>query len=361
MGAVRGVVGIAGAAVVVFVVVQAIRTFVVPRPVALRLNWIVFIVMRRAFDAGVRLSGAATDGRRRDGIMANWAPLSLVTLPGVWLVLAMIGYGAIFWAVDQDGVRSAVEISGSSLLTLGFAAPGGFGADLLAFSEAVVGVAVLALVITYLPTIYSAYSRREVEVAMLNARAGSPPSPIQLLLRHHQYGGLPRLDEKWNEWERWVVDIGQSHLTHASLPFFRSATSENSWLTAVAALLDAANLRLSAIALPTGGNADASMYLSAATRVVRDIAGLFKITVDQVGLPKLTAAEFNASLDELEAAGVPLDDDRSVIWDRFNGRRAHYEPSVLGLASLLEAAPAQWSSDRSPPFRLPPIFRAARD
>lgn len=359
MTAVRFVIGIGGAAIVFFVVVQAIRTFVVPRPAALRLNWIVFIAMRRAFNAGVRLSGAAADRRRRDGIMANWAPLSLVTLPVVWLVLAMTGYAAIFWAVEQHGVRSAVEISGSSLLTLGFAAPGGFGADLIAFSEAVVGVALLALVITYLPTIYSAYSRRELVVAMLDGRAGSPPSPIQLVLRYHQYGGLARLDEKWDEWERWVVDIGQSHLTHASLPFFRSATSESSWLTAAAALLDAANLRLSAIALPTGGNADAAMYLTGATRTVRDIASLFKIGVDPVGMEALTSTEFNASLDELEAAGVPLDGDRVAIWDRFRARRAHYEPAVLGLAALLEAAPAQWSSDRSPPFRMPPIFRAA--
>jgi hypothetical protein len=312
--------------------------------------------MRRAFDAGVRLSGAASDRRRRDGIIANWAPLSLVTLPGVWLVIAMTGYAAIFWAVDPQGARRAIEISGSSLLTLGFAAPDSFGTDLIAFSEAAVGVALLALVITYLPSIYSAYSRREGEVARLGTRAGSPPSPVQLLLRYHQYGGLPRLDESWGDWERWVVDIGQSHLTHASLPFFRSATADDSWLTAVAALLDAANLRLSAIALPTAGNADASMYLTAATRVVRDIAGLFKIPTDRP--LALMATELNAALDELEAAGIPLDSDRDAIWDRFGARRAPYESSVLGLASLLEAAPAQWSSDRSPPFRLPPIFRS---
>jgi hypothetical protein len=356
----RLVVGIGGAALVGFVVVQAIRTFVVPRPARLRLNWIVFIAMRRVFDAGVRLSDATDNRRRRDGIMAHWAPLSLLTLPGVWLVLAMIGYAAIFWAVLDQGVRSALEISGSSLLTLGFANPGTFQTDLIAFSEAVVGVALLALVITYLPTIYSAYSRREVEVALLDTRAGSPPSPIQLLLRHHQYGGLDRLDTKWNEWERWVVDLGQSHLTHASLPFFRSASPDDSWLTAVAALLDAANLRLSAIALPTAGNADAAMYLRAATRVVREIADLFKIPVDHAGDLRLSAAELDSSLDELEAAGVPLDPDRSAIAARFMDRRALYEPSVLGLASLLQAAPTQWSSDRSPPFQLPPIFRRTR-
>ena len=140
----------------------------------------------------------------------------------------MIGYAAIFWAVDQHGVRAAIQISGSSLLTLGFAAPGGFGPDLIAFSEAAVGVGLIALVIAYLPTIYAAYSRRELVVAMLDARAGVPPNATQLVLRHHQYGGLARLDRKWNEWERWVVDIGQTHMTHPFLAFFRSATWEHS-------------------------------------------------------------------------------------------------------------------------------------
>ncbi len=234
-------------------------------------------------------------------IMASWAPSGLVALPGVWLVLALIGYASIFWAVTQHGVRTAVETSGSSLLTLGFVSPRGFAADMIAFSEAAVGVALLALVIAYLPTIYAAYSRRELVVAMLDARAGTPPSAIQLMLRHHRYGGLARLDQRWSEWEQWVVDIGQTHMTHPVLPFFRSPDPEHSWITAVGALLDAANLRLSAIALPGGGNADASIYLTAATRVVRDIAGYFQIVVSHDGEHKVTQVEFDAALDELAA------------------------------------------------------------
>jgi hypothetical protein len=356
----RIVIALAGVAIVVWTGQQAIRTFVVARAVRLVLNRAVFISMRRIFKVVVRLKGATADRKRRDAIMAHWAPLSLVALPGVWLVLAMIGYAAIFWAVDQHGVRAAIEISGSSLLTLGFAAPGGFGPDLIAFSEAAVGLGLIALVIAYLPSIYAAYSRRELVVAMLDARAGVPPNATQLVLRHHQYGGLARLDQKWNEWERWVVDIGQTHMTHPFLAFFRSATWDHSWLTSTATLLDAANLRMSAIMLPGGGNADASMYLTAATRVVRDIAGFQQIAVGHDGNHKLTPAEFNASLDELDAAGVPLDKDRRLIWERFAARRAKYEPAVLGLASLLDAAPAPWSSDRAPPPHIPPILGRRR-
>ena len=357
MIAARVVVALVGAAIVVSVGRQAIRTFVVPRAAYVWLSRLVFIWMRRLFHGVVRLRGARQDRERRDAIMAHWAPLSLVLLPVVWLALALIGYAAIFWAVDQHGVEAAVEISGSSLLTLGFAAPGGFGPDLIAFSEAVVGVALLALVIAYLPTIYGAYSRREIVVRMLDARAGSPPGAVQLIKLHHRYGGLARLDEKWGEWEQWIVDVGETHLTHPVLPFFRSATPDHSWVTAAAALLDASNLRLAAIAVPGGGNADAWMYLRAATNVVRDIACFFQIGIEHDGDHLLPQAELDAALDELAEAGVPLDADRAAIWDRFSTRRAQYEPAVIGLASLTDAAPAPWSSDRSPPLRLPPIFR----
>jgi hypothetical protein len=128
----------------------------------------------------------------------------------------------------------------------------------------------------------------------------------------------------------------------------------------VGALLDGANLRLSAIVQPGGGNADAAIYLTAATRVVRDIAGFFQIVVVHDGDHKVTPAELDASLDELAAAGLPIDEDRNVIWERFAARRAEYEPALLGLAALVVAAPAPWSSDRSPPLRLPPIFNQRR-
>jgi hypothetical protein len=313
MIAVRIMVALAGIALVASTAWQAVQTFIVPRAVPIVLNRLVYVSLRQIFHGVVRLRGARDDRVRRDGIMAGWAPLGLVALPAVWLVLALIGYACIFWAVDLHGVRGAVETSGSSLLTLGFANPGGFAADLIAFSEAALGVGLLALVIAYLPTIYTAYSRRELVVAMLDARAGTPPSAIQLMLRHHRYGGLERLDQRWSEWEQWVVAVGLSHMTHPALLFFRSADPDHSWVTAVGALLDAANLRLSAIVQPGGGNADASIYLTAATRVLRDMAGYFQIAVTQDGDNKLTAAEFDASLDELAAANVPIDEDRNVI------------------------------------------------
>jgi hypothetical protein len=353
----RIAVGLAGAGIVVWAGQQAIRTFVVARAATVPLSRRIFIATRRIFHAAVRLAGATDDRARRDAIMAHWAPLSLLTLPAAWLAFSMAGYALIFWAANHEGVANAIEVSGSSLLTLGFAAPGGLGPDLIAFSEAAVGVALLAIVIAYLPTIYGAYSRRELVVAMLDARAGSPPSAIQLLLLHHRYGGLDHLDPKWEVWEQWVVDIGETHMTYPVLPFFRSATPDHSWITAVAALLDAANLRLSAIALPGGGNVDAWMYLTAATRVVRDIAGFFLLVVEHDGNHKVTRAEFDAALDELTVAGLPLESDWDLIWERFAARRALYEPAVLGLATLVDAAPAPWSSDRSPPLRLPPVFR----
>jgi hypothetical protein len=143
-------------------------------------------------------------------------------------------------------------------------------------------------------------------------------------------------------------------MTYPALPFFRSADPEHSWINAVGTLLDAANLRLSAITVPGGGNADAWMYLTAATRVVRDIADHFQIAIEHNGELELTQAEFSAALDELESAGLPLTDDRELVWDRFAARRALYEPAIRGLAERIDAAPAPWSSDGALPERVPP-------
>ena len=355
MTAARVLVGLAGAAVVVLSVKAALRAFVLPRAVSIPFVRLVFVLSRRVFHLFLRLRRA--EGHvERDRIMVFWAPLSVLLLPAAWLVCVWLGGTAIFWAVDSESARRALTVSGSSLLTLGFAAPNGLGATLVAFTEAAVGVGLLALVITYLPTIHAAFARRELVVAMLDARAGTPPSATRLLDRHHRFSGFERLDQAWPEWERWIVDVGESHSSHSMLIFFRSANPGHSWVTAAGTLLDAANLRMSAIDSFGEGNAAAWMYLQAGTGVLRRLAGFFQVSIDS-GEVSVSRAEFDTALDELEAAGLPLVGDRGQAWERFRRRRAEYDGALLGLASLVDAPPAEWSSDRSPPLRMPPIFQ----
>ena len=350
----RILVGLAGAAVVVATVQAALRSFVLPRAVSVPFVRLVFVLSRRAFHLVVRLR-RADDHVARDRIMVHWAPLTVLLLPAVWLVSVWLGGAAMFWAIDNESVRRAVTVSGSSLLTLGFAAPGGLAATLVAFMEAAVGVGLLALVITYLPTIHAAFARRELVVAMLDARAGTPPSAARLLERHHRFSGFERLDRMWPEWERWIVDLGESHSSHAMLVFFRSVNPGHSWVTATGTLLDAASLRMSAIDSGGDGNAAAWMFLQAGTGVLRRIAGFFQISIagDESSVSR---SEFDAVLAELQTAGLPLVADWDQAWERFSRRRAAYDSALLGLASLVDAPLAEWSSDRSPPLRMPPIF-----
>ena len=168
----------------------------------------------------------------------------------LWLILVWIGYAGMFWAVGVPTWYQAFRDSGSSLLTLGFAPVEGAAQTLLAFSEATVGLILIALLIAYLPTIYSAFQRREAAVNLLEVRAGKPPSAVEMIERYHRIHGLDRLDEQWQAWEAWFADIEESHTSLAALVFFRSPRPDHSWITAAGAVLDAAALSLSALDIP---------------------------------------------------------------------------------------------------------------
>ena len=158
-----------GFILIVVTLTSAVKTFVLPRSVTDGLTRAVFLAMRRVF--GLRLRGASTYGQR-DRIMAFYAPVTLLALLPTWLILVWIGYAGMYWAVGVPTWYQAFRDSGSSLLTLGFEPVGGVVQTLLAFSEATVGLILIALLIAYLPTIYSAFQRREAAVNLLEVRGG---------------------------------------------------------------------------------------------------------------------------------------------------------------------------------------------
>ena len=156
----------------------------------------------------------------------------------------------MYWALGVGSVIGALQLSGSSLFTLGFAPPHGVWMSALALSEAMLGLIMVALLIAYLPTMYAAFSRREQAVNMLEVRAGSPPSALEMLMRFNRIQGLEQLADYWRTWEGWFADIEESHSTLAALVFFRSPRSDVSWVTAAGTVLDAASLTLSAVDVP---------------------------------------------------------------------------------------------------------------
>jgi hypothetical protein len=335
-----------GAGLVVFTLTSAIRTFVLPRSAPDRITRTVFLAVRKAL--GLRLLHKQ-EYHERDAILAWFAPLGLLALLPTWYALILLGYTFMFWAVGAPSWFVALRDSGSSLLTLGFEAVNGFASTLLSFSEAVIGLVLVALLISYLPTIYSAFSRREAAVTLLEVRAGDPPFAETMLLRYHRIHGLAHLTEEWERWESWFADIQESHTSLAALVFFRSPQPEHSWVTAAGAVLDTAALSLAVIDQPL--DPQAALCLRSGYLALRAIADYFAIPYPRDPQPddpiSVRKEEFDVLVDHLEKEGLPIRADRDQAWKDFSGWRVNYDLVLVTLAGLTQAPMAPWSSDRA--------------
>jgi hypothetical protein len=263
---------ILGLAIVTATLSSAIQTFVLPRNTRDAITRAVFVAVRFLFRPWTRSVHSYAE---RDRVMAFYAPISLMALLPVWLSLVTFGYMCMYWAVGREPWYDDFLLSGSSLLTLGFAPVSNLALTVLAFSEAMIGLILVALLIAYLPTIYTAFSRREAAVAMLEVRAGSPPSALEMIARFHRLGRLERLSEVWINWEIWFSDIEETHTSLAALVFFRSPQPDRSWVTAAGAVLDAGALINSTIDVPHDAQVDLS--IRAGYIALRRIADFFRV------------------------------------------------------------------------------------
>ena len=244
----------------------------------------------------------------KDDIMAMYAPISLLALPMVWLAFILIGYMCMFWSLGVPSWWEAYNVSGSSLFTLGFHQIDDFVKITLTFSEAAIGLLLIALLISYLPTMYSAFSKREEAVTMLEVRAGSPPSAVEMLKRFYRLRRFDKLAELWVSWEIWFVELEESHTSLPALAFFRSPQAHRSWITAAGAVLDTAALVTSTVDIPHDAQAD--LCIRAGFLALRHIATFFQIPYNpapQAGDPiSVTREEYDAACTQLATAGIPL-------------------------------------------------------
>jgi len=342
----RMLVFILGAFTAGFTLSSAVRSFVLPRSAPDPLARLVFIGSRLVFRL---FTLRANTYLARDRILAVYAPVTLLVLLPVWLVLVWLGYAGMYWSLGIANWSQALQVSGSSLLTLGFAQAQNFGELLLVFSEATLGLMLVAVLIAYLPTMYSAFSRREAAVAKLEIRAGSPPSAEEMFARYHRLGRLQLLSEVWITWEEWFTDLEESHTSLTALVFFRSPQPDRSWITAAGAVLDAASLAASSLDLPRDAQQD--LTIRAGYIALRRIADFFRITYNPHPLPgdpiHVTRQEFDGVLDRLAVQGVPIKPDREQAWKDFAGWRVNYDSVLISLAYLVSAPEAPWSSDRA--------------
>jgi hypothetical protein len=344
-----------GVILLLLVLDSALRTFVLPRGEAPTMTRAVFIGVRWVFN---RIAGMFHTYDGRDRVMALYAPIGLFVLPLVWLLVSIFAFTAMFHALGVSGFVRAFEMSGSSLPTLGFVRPPDLATSILAFVEAILGLAVLALLISYLPTIYGAFSRREVLVAQLASYA-EPPSGVQILIRAHQMERFSLLDSLWVSWQQWFAEVEETHTSLGVLSFFRSPLARRSWITAAGAILDAASLRQAALDLPF--DPEAGLCIRGGFVALREIGGYFDVPFDPDATYEdpisITKEEFLDACDELVTAGLPVREDREDAWKQFRGWRVNYDSVLVGLAGFLMAPYAPWSSDRSLAYRRPRLRR----
>ncbi|BDM69197.1 hypothetical protein HEK616_26840 [Streptomyces nigrescens] len=341
----RLLLGIAGAVIVLGVFSSVLHSLVIPRPTPSGLGRIVQRLVHRPFRL---LADRLPSAEAKDRVLAPMAPLAIVVTLIAWLGCFLVGYALLEAAVSRLGVKEALTESGSSLFTLGFASGDRATLNAIDFCAAVTGPIVIGLQVGYLPALYGAYQRRETEVTLLQARAGSPPWGPEILARYAQVELLEILTELFRTWERWSADVSESHTTYPILIHFRSPKATRNWLIALLSVMDAAALRLSFN--PSQPQAEVRMALRAGFVCLREIATIEGIAYDRDPHPddalQLSYEDFLRGVERMAAQGYPMERTPEEAWPHFRGWRVNYEALAYRLARDIEAVPAPWSGAR---------------
>src|SRR6516164_4336733 len=335
---------------------SAIKTLLIPRAartlLGSALGWLVWGAFRKV---GARVE----DLRQRERILASSGPAWLIALLVCWLFCLLLGFALLLWPLNYHTFPLALEEAGSSLFTLGFVRPYGAGPVGVVFLAGASGLALVALFIAYLPTLYTAFNRREIAVTTLEALAGSPPWGPELLARQALIGDVAYLPKVYERWTEWAADIAESHTNYRTLAFFRSPDPQTSWLLGLLAVLDAAALHLALN--PGTAPAEARPLLRVGYITMRKVARNLGLPVTDDPHPDdpivLTRAEFDSALDRMHRAGWVFERDPDDAWPHFHGWRVNYEAAAYALARFLDLPPALWSGPR-PRHRPPPQLPA---
>jgi hypothetical protein len=303
--------------------------------------------------AFVVAAGASQDYRRRDRVLVNQGVTILIVQFVAWLGSSFIGFTLLLWPF-VTGITQAFVVAGGSMTTLGFSAPAGTIPPAIVFAAAVSGLVIIAPQIAYLPALYAAYNRREPEVALLNARSGVPSWGPELLARTHYALGsgtstIDTLPDLYTQWERWEVEVAESHSAYPPLMRFRSEGSLSSWVTALLAVLDSAALYL-VLSPESAPTVPARLCLRAGFICFNKSARALGLSVPDEPDPdrrtSLSYADFAQAVDRLQKVDFPIERDPADAWPEFAGWRINYEQAAYALAFALDVVPAPWSGSR---------------
>jgi len=333
---------ILGIVVIFSVLLDSFETVVLPRRVRRHFRITAWFYRRTWIPWRWLASGIKSPGRR-ENFLGYFGPLSLILLLGFWAFGLILGF-----ALLQYGAGKHVQLgnepitfgrllyhSGETFFTLGYGdiVPSSGLARALAVLESGMGFAFLAVVIGYLPTIYSAFSRREIQISLLDARAGSPPTAAELLARFAT--NLPDqavLDQIFRDWERWAAEVLESHLSYPTLSFFRSQHVNQSWLGALITILDASSLVL--VGIDGVSRQQAKITFAMARHALVDLAQVVNARYDPHFPDRLPAEELSWLRQSLAERGVRVDQSPQAQ-QKLRELRMFYEPYGLSLARTL--------------------------
>ena len=286
---------------------------------------------------------------RRENMLGYFGPLSMIALLAFWafsliLSFALLQFGAgehLSLANQPITFRLLLYHSGETFFTLGYGdiTPASTYSRILSVLEAGMGFGFLAIVIGYLPTLYSAFSRREIEISLLDARAGSPPSAAELISRTIDGNDSATLDRLFHDWERWAAEVLESHLSYPVLSFYRSQHSNQSWLGALTVILDATALVIAGI---DGISSEQARWtFKMARHAVVDLAQVVSARYDPNAPERLTPEDLTQIRSLLRGKGLKLRDTTEAE-EKLHELRMRYEPYVLGIARNLYIQLPPW-------------------
>jgi hypothetical protein len=330
---VRALAWIVGLALVVLTGRDILNALMVPGRMKRRLRFVPVY-----FKAGWALWAAA--GRRirneedRERLLSVFGPLSMLCLLALWAAGMLLGFSLIQFGATPTSKLSDLPgyayASGVRLFTLGVedstnAAP---LLKVLAITEAATGLGFITMVITYLPVLYQLFARRKTHVILLDERAGAPVSASSLICNHARRNALDRLNALLASWEQWSAELLESHVSYPMLSYYRSQHSDESWLAAMAVVMDTCALRMAG----AGGldEFQSERTLAMCTGALRNIGGAIRIRPLERYADRLSTAEFGVLVEQLRGSGLPAGGDDA--WQRLSRVRNEYEPLLAAMA-----------------------------
>ncbi|GAA2275863.1 hypothetical protein GCM10010430_72170 [Kitasatospora cystarginea] len=352
---------LAGLLILLTTVASILRTLVVPRGLYSALVYRLWACLRAVLRQVAGPFGGTYQAHDR---ALTWlAPLVLVGMLATWLIGMLCAYTLLLHGTSNLDWSTSFREAGSSLFTLGFASSARLRLSALDFVAAASGPLTIALLIGYLPTLYSSYNRREVEVTLLESRAGEPAWGPELLARQSLVDTETALPQLYRDWERLAADIGEGHSNYPVLLAFRSPKPNRNWVVALLAVMDAAAIQLALC--PRSAPPEARLVLRAGFTALRDIARTVRVDFDPDPEPdtpiRLTFEEFDAAVAMIVASGFVKEREPVDAWPHFRGWRVNYESLAYELARRGDAVPALWSGPRDfPSTPIPPRRPADR-